>query len=127
MGSRSFSAVFAVFAFLAASASSAAQTDRARAEALAKLDRDRIASHARTLAEMKREQQTLRERQAQLATARAAAEKASAAAQRAAIARNDLIRDIDRRRDLNAQLAGELQSAQQRVRHRRRRDDGARD
>ncbi|PYR42251.1 MAG: hypothetical protein DMF93_06280 [Acidobacteria bacterium] len=83
--------------------------------ALAKLDRDRIASHARTLAEMKREQQTLRERQAQLATARAAAEKASAAAQRAAIARNDLIRDIDRRRDLNAQLAGELQSAQQRV------------
>ena len=83
--------------------------------ALAKLDRDRIASHARTLAEMKREQQTLRERQAQLATARAAAEKANAAAQRAAIARNDLIRDIDRRRDLNAQLAGELQSAQQRV------------
>src|SRR5205085_1203160 len=52
---------------------------------------------------------------ASLAAARAAAERASAAAQRAAVARNDLIRDIERRRDLNAQLAGELQSAQQRV------------
>jgi len=83
--------------------------------ALAKLDRDRIASHARTLAELQRERKTLQERQAQLAGVRAAAERASAAAQRAAIARNDLIRDIDRRRDLNAQLAGELQSAQQKV------------
>ena len=83
--------------------------------ALAKLDRDRIASHARTLGELQRERKTLQQRQAQLAGVRAAAEKASAAAQRAAIARNDLIRDIDRRRDLNAQLAGELQSAQQKV------------
>ena len=83
--------------------------------ALAKLDRDRIASHARTLADIQRERKALQERQGQLAAARAAAEKASGAAQRAAIARNDLIRDIDRRRDLNAQLAGELQSAQQKV------------
>jgi len=83
--------------------------------ALAKLDRDRIASHARTLAELQRERKTLVDREAQLAGARAAAARASAAAQRAAIARNDLIRDIDRRRDLNAQLAGELQSAQQHV------------
>ena len=83
--------------------------------ALAKLDRDRIASHARTRAELQRERKTLVDREAQLAGARAAAARASAAAQRAAIARNDLIRDIDRRRDLNAQLAGELQSAQQHV------------
>ena len=34
---------------------------------------------------------------------------------RAAQARNELIRDIDRRRDLNAQLAGELTSTQQRL------------
>ena len=33
----------------------------------------------------------------------------------AAKARNDLIRDIDTRRDLNAQLAGELQAAQQKL------------
>jgi len=83
--------------------------------AMAKLDRDRIASHQRTLAELKSARATLQERQKALTTVRAAAEKAQAAAQRAAQARSDLIRDIDRRRDLNAQLAGELQTAQQKL------------
>ena len=83
--------------------------------ALAKLDRDRIASRKRTLDELKAAHVTLEERGRQLATARAAASKAEVALARAAQARNDLIRDIDRRRDLNAQLAGELQTAQQRL------------
>jgi septal ring factor EnvC (AmiA/AmiB activator) len=83
--------------------------------AMAKLDRDRIAAHQRTLAELKTTRATLEERQKALASVRAAAEKAQVAAQRAAQARNDLIRDIDRRRDLNAQLAGELQAAQQKL------------
>src|SRR3989442_11496091 len=83
--------------------------------AMAKLDRDRIASHQRTLAELESARATLQERQKALTTVRAAAEKAQAAAQRAAQARSDLIRDIDRRRDLNAQLAGELQTAQQKL------------
>ena len=83
--------------------------------ALAKLDRERIASHTRTLDELKRERRTLEDRQAQLAALRGAAEKAGIAAQRAAQAKNDLIRDIDSRRDMNAQLAGELQGAQQKV------------
>jgi septal ring factor EnvC (AmiA/AmiB activator) len=83
--------------------------------ALARLDRERIASHARTLEELNKTRQALEARQAQLATLRAAAQKASAAAQRAAQAKNDLIRDIDSKRDLNAQLAGELQAAQQKV------------
>ena len=83
--------------------------------ALAKLDRDRIASRKRTLDELKATQATLEERGRQLATARAAASKAEVALARAAQARNDLIRDIDRRRDLNAQLAGELQTAQQKL------------
>jgi septal ring factor EnvC (AmiA/AmiB activator) len=83
--------------------------------ALARLDRERIASHARTLEELKTTRQALEERQAQLTSLRAAAQKASVAAQRAAQAKNDLIRDIDTRRDLNAQLAGELQTAQQKV------------
>jgi septal ring factor EnvC (AmiA/AmiB activator) len=83
--------------------------------ALAKLDRDRIASRKRTLDELKAAQATLEERGRQLATARAAASKAEVALARAAQARNDLIRDIDRRRDLNAQLAGELQTAQQKL------------
>ena len=82
---------------------------------LAKLDRERIESHARTLAELTKSRAALEERQAQLAALRATAERAGVAAQRAAQAKNDLIRDIDSRRDLNAQLAGELQAAQQRV------------
>ena len=83
--------------------------------ALAKLDRDRIATHANTLAELKKERKTLETRRADVATLRAAAEKAQAAAQRATQAKTDLIRDIDRRRDLNAQLSSELQSAQQKL------------
>src|SRR5947208_873587 len=83
--------------------------------ALARLDRERIASHARTLDELKKTRQGLEERQAQLAALRTAAQKAAVAAQRAAQAKNDLIRDIDSKRDLNVQLAGELQAAQQKV------------
>jgi septal ring factor EnvC (AmiA/AmiB activator) len=40
---------------------------------------------------------------------------ARVAADRAAQSRTALVRDIDRRRDLNAQLAGELQAAQQKL------------
>jgi murein hydrolase activator len=83
--------------------------------ALAKLDRERVASHKRTLDELSAVRATLQARGRELAATRAAAAKAEVAAARAAQARNDLIRDIDRRRDLNAQLAGELQAAQQKL------------
>src|SRR3954467_7935783 len=83
--------------------------------ALAKLDRDRAATHAKTVAELKKERRALETRRAELATLRAAAEKAQVAVQRAAQARNELIRDIDGRRDLNAQLSSELQTAQQKL------------
>jgi septal ring factor EnvC (AmiA/AmiB activator) len=83
--------------------------------AMAKLDRDRVAFHQRTLAELKTTRAALEERQKALAAVRTAAERAQLALQRAAQARNDLIRDIDQRRDLNAQLAGELQAAQQKL------------
>ena len=83
--------------------------------ALAKIDRDRIASHARTLDELKRTRKALEARRTELVVLRGAAEKAQAAALRAGQLKNDLIRDIDRRRDLNAQLAGELQAAQQKL------------
>jgi septal ring factor EnvC (AmiA/AmiB activator) len=82
---------------------------------LARLDRERVASHQRTLAELAASRATLEERGRQLAALRAEALTAEAAADRAAKARNDLIRDIDRRRDLNAQLSSELQSAQQKL------------
>jgi len=83
--------------------------------ALAKIDHDRIESHARTLDEVKKTRKALEARRTELAVLRGAAEKAQAAAQHATQAKNDLIRDIDRKRDLNAQLSGELQAAQQKL------------
>src|SRR5262249_58738277 len=83
--------------------------------ALARLDRERVASHARALDELRKERRALEERRTQLAALRSTAEKAGLAAQRAAQAKGELIRDIDSKRDLNAQLAGELQAAQQKV------------
>ncbi len=83
--------------------------------ALAKLDRDRVDSHAHTLGELKATRNALEQRRGELKALRATAEKAELAARRAAQARSELIRDIDRRRDLNAQLAGELQMAQQKL------------
>lgn len=81
--------------------------------ALAKMDRDRIAEHQRTLDDLKATRTTLETRRREAASLRDAAQKAQAAATRAAQAQSDLVRDIDRRRDLNAQLAGELQAVQQ--------------
>ena len=83
--------------------------------ALAKLDRDRVATHAQTLAELNAARQALKARGAEFTALRAAAEKAQAAAERAAQARSDLIRDIDKKRDLNVQLSSELQTAQQKL------------
>src|SRR5438093_13490419 len=83
--------------------------------ALAKLDRDRVDSHAHTIGQLEATPKTLEQRRGELEALRAAAEKADVAARRAAQARSELIRDIDRRRDLNAQLAGELQVAQQKL------------
>jgi murein hydrolase activator len=82
---------------------------------LAKLDRERVLSHQRTLDALKETRTSLEARRTKLESARTAASRAQAAAERAAVARNDLIRDIDRRRDLNAQLSGELQAAQQKL------------
>jgi septal ring factor EnvC (AmiA/AmiB activator) len=83
--------------------------------ALAKLDRDRVATHARTLADLQKERQALETRRASLATLRATVEKTQLAVLRAAQAKTDLIRDVDKKRDLNAQLFSELQAAQQKL------------
>ena len=83
--------------------------------ALAKIDYDRIASHQRTLDDLKAARTTLEDRNRRLESLTADAQRAQAAADRAAQAHADLVRDIDRRRDLNAQLAGELRSAQQKL------------
>ena len=82
---------------------------------LAKIDRERVALHQRTLDDLRAARATLEQRRRTLETLHADAAKADVAAQRAAQARNDLIRDIDRRRDLNAQMSSELLAAQQKL------------
>jgi murein hydrolase activator len=83
--------------------------------ALAKIDHDRIVLRERTLSELRGTRRTLEDRRRQLSLLRASAERAEAGLSEAARARNDLIRDIDSRRDLNAQFASELQAAQQKL------------
>jgi septal ring factor EnvC (AmiA/AmiB activator) len=83
--------------------------------AIARRDRDRMAAHQRRVGELKQTGVALEERRAQLASSRAAAERAQGGAAAALQKHEALISDIDRRRDLNAQLAGELLSTQQRL------------
>jgi len=85
------------------------------AAALSKLDRDRVTAHRRTVEELTASRATLDERGSRLAALRVQARNAGAEVARAAQARSDAIEDIDRQRDLNAQLAGELQAAQQKL------------
>lgn len=83
--------------------------------ALSRIDRDRIAAHQRTIANLASTKADLEQRRQRFASLRAEAQRAQAGLERAERARNDLIHDIDRRRDLNAQLAGEIQTAQQKL------------
>jgi len=83
--------------------------------ALAQLDRDRIVSHQQTLIDLASTRGVLEERSRRVQALLADTERARQEADRAAAARDALIRDIDRRRDLNAELAGELQLAHQKL------------
>ena len=80
--------------------------------AVAAIDRRRVEQHKQNLAELRLAQQTLEQRRAQMAKLQQGAQSARAAADRAARSRAELISQIDRRRDLTAELAGELQAAQ---------------
>ena len=83
--------------------------------ALAKLDRDRIILRERTLQALRGARATLEERRRRLKALRANVERAASALEQSVNARNNLIRDIDGRRDLNAQLVAELQTAQEKL------------
>jgi septal ring factor EnvC (AmiA/AmiB activator) len=83
--------------------------------ALARRDRQRIEAHQRRLSDLAARREAAAERSRRLAAHRAEAARAQAAAERAVRERDALIRDIDRRRDLTAQLAGELQLARQKL------------
>jgi septal ring factor EnvC (AmiA/AmiB activator) len=76
------------------------------------IDRARVNEHYATIDALARERKTLQERATQLEALGAEAARARAAADRAVAARSALVASIDARRDLNAQLTGELQDAQ---------------
>jgi murein hydrolase activator len=83
--------------------------------ALVRINEQRIADHKRTLENLRAERSTLEQKAAELQKNQADARRARAAAERAVRARSALIEEIDHRRDLNAQLAGELQVAYERL------------
>jgi septal ring factor EnvC (AmiA/AmiB activator) len=85
------------------------------AAALGRIDRDRVEEHRRTLASLKAERTALQARVKELEGLERAARRASDAVEKAVAARGALVKQIDERRDLNAQLAGELQDAQRKL------------
>jgi septal ring factor EnvC (AmiA/AmiB activator) len=80
---------------------------------VARRDQERIATFQERRTVLERSRAALEERSRTLAALRSEAVRARAAADRAVEERNALIHNIDERRDLNAQLAGELQAAGQ--------------
>jgi murein hydrolase activator len=83
--------------------------------ALTTINEERMSEHRRTLAQMRQERDALQQRTRELESAARDAERARVASQRAIAAREALLTQIDQRRDLNAQLAGELDVAYQRL------------
>jgi septal ring factor EnvC (AmiA/AmiB activator) len=80
--------------------------------ALATRDRQRLERHHQNLTRLRAAHTVLEQRRTDMAKLERAAQGARTAAERAAAARLQLINEIDRRRDLTAELAGELQGAQ---------------
>jgi septal ring factor EnvC (AmiA/AmiB activator) len=85
------------------------------AAAMTRLDRERIQQHQRTLEALVKERIALEARVRETAALQERAASARAALDRAVAARTALVESIDQRRDLNAQLTGELQAAQQKL------------
>ena len=80
--------------------------------ALAEQDRERVRAHQSTIASLAGTRQALEKRRAELDALRRDAAAARADLDRAVRDRAALIESIDTRRDLNAQLTGELEAAQ---------------
>jgi septal ring factor EnvC (AmiA/AmiB activator) len=83
--------------------------------ALVRINQRRIAEHRRILDAVRAERAAREMKAQELQASEAKARQARAAAERAVTARNRLMAQIDVRRDLNAQLAGELQIAYERL------------
>ena len=84
--------------------------------ALININEQRVIQHQRTLAMLQQERAALEEELRALQTREAEARQAESAASRALASRSALVAQIDAQRDLNAQLAGELQVAHDRLR-----------
>lgn len=82
---------------------------------LARIEELRIAEHRRLLIEEQTARAQLESEQRQLARLRTEAAALDAAAAKAVAERSRLLDEIDRRRDLAAQYAGELEQARQRL------------
>src|SRR3954471_205263 len=85
------------------------------AAALNRLDRERVQQHERTLQSLKQERDALEAHLREVTKLQQQALAARAALDRAVAGRTALVASIDQRRDLNAQLAGELEAARQRL------------
>lgn len=85
------------------------------AAALDRIDRSRVEEHRRTLAALSTERAALQARARELNALEIQARRTSDAVQSAVSARAALVKQIDERRDLNAQLSGELQDAQRKL------------
>jgi septal ring factor EnvC (AmiA/AmiB activator) len=85
------------------------------AAALDRLERDRVLAHQRTLASLAQERATLTAKADEWRRLESEARRARAAIDRAVASRTALVASIDARRDLNAQMVGELRAAQERL------------
>lgn len=83
--------------------------------AMAEIDRNRVEEHRRKLEALRASRARLQDRRATLKKLQSEASSARAALDRAIQTRNARVDSIDRQRDLNAQLTGELQDAQRRL------------
>lgn len=83
--------------------------------ALAEQDRVRVQQYQARLAELQAARDMARARQARVQELQSTAERAQAASAAALAAHEAMVRDIDTRRDLNAQYYGELLAAQERL------------
>jgi septal ring factor EnvC (AmiA/AmiB activator) len=83
---------------------------------LAFMNQQQIAEHRKTLEALRRERAESAAQLLRLQADQSAADRARLAADRAVASRTALLRSIDERRDLTAQLAGELQAAGDRLR-----------
>jgi septal ring factor EnvC (AmiA/AmiB activator) len=79
---------------------------------LVRTDRERVEARRQRLEQLQTTRAALEQRTEELSALRTKAERAQAAATQAVARQNGLLTEIDRRRDLTAQLAGELQVAQ---------------